>query len=282
MHQNKRRKPDWLKIKAVGGDKFKEVNQLITEYGVQTVCQAANCPNRSECFDRGTATFLILGSKCTRNCRFCDIEAGVPQSVDLTEPKRIAEMSAKLKLKHVVITSVTRDDLADGGALQFADSVKEIRLLLPQAVIELLTPDFLHAPDGIKIIIDCTPDIFNHNLETVESLYSVVRPQAKYTSSLQLLKFVADNSTIKTKSGIMVGVGETKEELKVLFDDLAEAHVSILTIGQYLAPSNRHLPVIKYYHPDEFSELKRIAENSGIAKVVSAPLVRSSYRADQI
>ncbi len=282
MISKKQRKPDWLKIKAVGGEKFKEVNQLINEYGVQTVCQAANCPNRAECFERGTATFLILGSKCTRNCRFCDIDTGLPNSVDQTEPKRVAEMSAKLKLKHIVITSVTRDDLPDGGAEQFAKSVKEIRSLLPHAAIELLTPDFLHAPDAINIIIDCKPNIFNHNLETVKSLYPVVRPQANYQSSLNLLKYVSENSEIRIKSGIMVGVGETIEQLRILFDDLHAHNVSILTIGQYLAPSSRHLPVKKYYHPDEFTELKQIAENAGIAKVVSAPLVRSSYRADQI
>ncbi|HDL01744.1 MAG TPA: lipoyl synthase [candidate division Zixibacteria bacterium] len=282
MISKKQRKPDWLKIKAVGGEKFKEVNQLIKEYGVQTVCQAANCPNRAECFERGTATFLILGPKCTRNCSFCDIDAGLPNPVDSTEPKRVAEMSAKLKLKHIVITSVTRDDLSDGGAVHFAETVKEIRSLLPHAAIELLTPDFLHAPNAISIIIDCKPNIFNHNLETVQSLYPIVRPQANYQTSLNLLKHVSENSEIRTKSGIMVGVGETKEQLKILFDDLYAHNVSILTIGQYLAPSSRHLSVKKYYHPDEFSELKRIAENAGIAKVVSAPLVRSSYRADQI
>ncbi len=282
MALNRERKPAWLKIKAVGGEKFKEVNQLIKEYGLQTVCHAANCPNRSECFDRGTATFLILGSKCTRNCSFCDIEAGRPNLVDSTEPKRVAEMSAKLKLKYVVITSVTRDDLTDGGATQFSQTVKEIRKVLPNTLIELLTPDFLHAPNAINIIIDCTPDVFNHNLETVQSRYSVVRPQANYQSSLQLLKYVSENSEIKTKSGIMVGVGETINELKVLFDDLYRHNVSVLTIGQYLAPSKQHLSVSKYYHPDEFTKLKQFAEESGIKKVVSGPLVRSSYRADQI
>lgn len=282
MDNKKQRKPSWLKIKAVGGDKFKEVNRLINEYGIKTVCQAANCPNRSECFERGTATFLILGSKCTRNCRFCDIDSGQPDRVDPTEPKRVAEMSAKLKLKHIVITSVTRDDLPDGGAEQFAKSVQEIRKVLPDAAVELLTPDFLNKPDAINIIIDCQPNIFNHNLETVQSLYQVVRPQANYQSSLRLLKYVSENSDIRTKSGIMVGVGETMEELKVLFGDLYRHNVSILTIGQYLAPSSHHLPVIKYYHPDEFAFLKQFAEESGISKVVSAPLVRSSYRADQI
>ena len=272
----KHRKPDWLKIKAVGGEKFKEVNQLLKAYDLQTVCHAANCPNRGECFDRGTATFLILGSTCTRNCAFCDINPGIPESVDL------AELSQKLKLKHVVVTSVTRDDLPDGGANQFARTVFEIKKLLPDTVIELLTPDFLHTPESIKIIIQCKPDIFNHNLETVASLYPIVRPQADYQSSLKLLKFVSEHSDIRTKSGIMVGVGETLDELKVLFDDLYKHNVSILTIGQYLAPSPKHLRVEKYYHPDEFTILKQLAEDSGIPKVVSAPLVRSSYRADQI
>lgn len=282
MAIDKQRKPDWLKIKAVGGKRFKEMNQLIDEFKIQTVCQAANCPNRSECFERGTATFLILGSRCTRNCRFCDIETGLPDKVDSTEPKRVAEMSARLRLKHIVITSVTRDDLPDGGADQFAQSVQEIRLLLPDATIELLTPDFLHTPDAIDTIINCKPNIFNHNLETVQSQYSTVRPQANYNFSLNLLKYVSENSDIITKSGIMVGVGETIDELKVLFADLSAHNVSVLTIGQYLAPSKQHLPVIKYYHPDEFTNLKQLAENAGIKIVVSAPLVRSSYRADQI
>ena len=278
----KQRKPDWLKIKAVGGDKFKEVNQLLKAYNLQTVCHAANCPNRGECFDRGTATFLILGSVCTRNCTFCDINPGLPKAVDLSEPKRVAELSKKLELKHIVVTSVTRDDLADGGASQFAKTVFEIRKILPNSTIELLTPDFLHTPESIKIIINSQPNVFNHNLETVESLYPVVRPQANYKSSLKLLKYVSENSNIRTKSGIMVGVGETIDQLKVLFDDLSSHNVSILTIGQYLAPSSKHLSVKKFYHPDEFSILKQLAEDSGISKVVSAPLVRSSYRADQI
>ena len=214
--------------------------------------------------------------------QFCDIEPGRPSILDSTEPRRVAEMSAKLNLQYVVITSVTRDDLPDGGATQFHKTVKEIRKVLPNTLIELLTPDFLHAPDAIDTIIDCTPDVFNHNLETVKSRYVVVRPQANYQSSLDLLKYVSENSEIKTKSGIMVGVGETINELKVLFDDLHRHNVSVLTIGQYLAPSKHHLPVNKYYHPDEFLKLKQFAEDSGIEKVVSAPLVRSSYRADQI
>ena len=282
MKETNKRKPDWLKVKISSGKKFQEVNQLLKDFNLKTVCQAANCPNRGECFERGTATFLILGPTCTRSCRFCDIETGKPAVVDLNEPKRIAEMVQKLKLKHVVITSVTRDDLPNGGAEQFASCVKEIRNLLPKAAIELLTPDFKSQPKAKDIIIESQPDIFNHNVETVPSLYSQVRPQADYQLSLDLLRYVSEQSSIKTKSGIMVGVGETVDELKILFSDLAENHVSILTIGQYLAPSKMHLPVHRYYHPDEFTDLKQIAENSGIKKVVSAPLVRSSYRADQI
>ena len=280
--KNHQKKPDWLKIKAVGGNKFSEVNKLLKAYDLHTVCQAANCPNRSECFDRGTATFLILGPTCTRNCRFCDIVPGTPAAIDTNEPARIAELASRLHLKHVVITSVTRDDLSDGGATQFAEVVTEIRNRLPGASVEILTPDFQNQPTAKDIIIASAPDIFNHNLETVKSLYPVVRPGADYDHSLGLLSYVQTNSNILTKSGIMVGVGETVEQLKELFDDLVRHHVSVLTIGQYLAPSKMHLPVIEYYHPDRFTELKQLAETAGIRHVVAAPLVRSSYRADQI
>ena len=279
---NMGKKPDWLKIKAISGKTYNQVDSLLKVYNLQTVCQAANCPNRGECFDRGTATFLILGPKCTRNCRFCDIEPGKTSPVDPSEPKRIAEISRELKLKHIVITSVTRDDLPDGGAYQFAACISELRNFLPKSTIEILTPDFKGQPHARKIIIQAKPDIFNHNLETVPSLYAKVRPQADYRLSLDLLKYVHDNSEIITKSGIMVGVGETIDELTRLFADLHSVHVSILTIGQYLAPSRMHLPVEKFYHPDEFKMLKEMAEEAGIKTVFSAPLVRSSYKADLV
>ncbi|KAA3634871.1 MAG: lipoyl synthase [Calditrichaeota bacterium] len=276
------KKPDWLKIKAISGKTYNQVHTLLEMYNLQTVCQAANCPNRGECFDRGTATFLILGPKCTRNCRFCDIEPGKTSAVDPSEPERIAELSKELKLNHVVITSVTRDDLPDGGASQFAACISELRKSLPNSTVEILTPDFKGQPDARKIILEAKPDIFNHNLETVPSLYSKVRPQADYKLSLDLLKYIYDNSQILTKSGIMVGVGETLDELCQLFEDLCSVNVSILTIGQYLAPSKMHLAVEKYYHPDEFEMLKEKAEQAGIKNVFSAPLVRSSYKADLV
>ncbi|MEA3296330.1 MAG: lipoyl synthase [candidate division Zixibacteria bacterium] len=274
------RKPHWLKVKAFGGIGYKRVNRLLTDYELDTVCRAANCPNRGECFERGTATFLILGPTCTRNCRFCDIPGGTPAPVRAEEPSRLAAMAAELGLRHVVVTSVTRDDLPDGGAGQFAETVRQIRGRLPEATVELLTPDFDKAADAADIIISCRPDVFNHNIETVPRLYQSVRPQADYHRSLQLLSYIHDHSKIITKSGLMVGLGETTEELEYVFSDLAENNVSILTIGQYLSPSRNHVPVVRYLSPDEFELLGQQAERAGIRQVLSAPLVRSSYRAD--
>ncbi len=248
---------------------------------LNTVCHAANCPNRGECFNRGTATFLILGPTCTRNCRFCDIAPGKPPLPDIQEPVRVAKAAKTLNLRHVVVTSVTRDDLPDGGATQFARTIEEIRKALPKATVEVLTPDFKNAPDGPRIIMDASPDIFNHNVETVPRLYAQVRPGADYQRSLQLLHRVHKESAIVTKSGLMVGLGETREELQAVFADLARHRVSILTIGQYLAPSKAHIPVVRYVHPDEFDVLKKDAQQAGIPYVASAPLVRSSYRADE-
>ena len=274
------KKPEWLKVKVFSGAEVNRVNRLLKEHKLNTVCQAANCPNRGECFNRGTATFLILGSVCTRNCRFCDIKSGQPGAVDTEEPSRVATMARELGLKHVVITSVTRDDLPDGGAQQFADVVAQLREKVKGATVEVLTPDFQGLPNAPDIVVEATPDVFNHNVETVPRLYSSVRPGADYRCSLNLLKYVADNSNIVTKSGLMVGMGERFEELEEVFKDLADSGVSILTIGQYLAPSKDHFPVDRYVHPDEFVELKRLAELAGIKKVFSAPLVRSSYMAD--
>lgn len=276
------KKPDWLRVKAFNGAEFERVSRLLKEHHLNTVCQAANCPNRGECFNRGTATFLILGPVCTRNCRFCDVRPGLPGPVDADEPRRVAEMSRKLKLKHVVVTSVTRDDLPDGGAGQFAQTVRLLREFIDGVTVEVLTPDFRDKPGAVDIVIASQPHIFNHNVETVPRLYRDVRPQASYERSLQLLRYVAEQSAIITKSGIMVGLGETKDELTELFKDLAHSHVSILTIGQYLSPSKQHFPVHRYVHPDEFVELKALAEAAGIETVMSAPLVRSSYKADMV
>lgn len=274
------RKPDWLRVRAFSGSGFDQVNQLLREYNLNTVCRAANCPNRGECFNRGTATFLILGPVCTRNCRFCDINSGIPRAVDESEPERLAEVAAKLNLRYVVVTSVTRDDLPDGGAHQFARVVRLLRQQIKDVKVEVLTPDFKDKPGAIDVVIDSTPDVFNHNVETVPRLYPDVRPMANYECSLALLKYVADKSDIVTKSGIMVGLGETIDELGDLFMDLAHNSVSILTIGQYLAPSKDHFPVSRYVHPDEFAALKVMAEQAGIKNVISSPLVRSSYKAD--
>ncbi|HUV30935.1 MAG TPA: lipoyl synthase [Acidobacteriota bacterium] len=275
------RKPDWLKVRAIGGPRFGQVSALLKEYGLNTVCQAANCPNRGECFGRGTATFLILGPICTRNCRFCDVPGGTPVKPDATEPARVALAARRLGLRHVVVTSVTRDDLPDGGAGQFAGCIEELRRRLPQCTVEVLTPDFKGVPRGLDIVMSARPDVFNHNVETVERLYPEVRPAADYRRSLQLLQRARREFGAVTKSGLMVGLGETRDELTSAFVDLAEHSVTILTIGQYLSPSSDHLPVVRYVPPEEFELLGRLARDAGIPNVQSGPLVRSSYRADR-
>ncbi|MBN1211426.1 MAG: lipoyl synthase [candidate division Zixibacteria bacterium] len=276
------RKPDWLKVKAFGGNNFNDVSALLKDLGLNTVCQAANCPNRGECFNRRTATFLIMGPVCCRNCRFCNIDTGRPEPLNDEEPERVALAAERLKLRHVVVTSVTRDDLPDGGAAHFAETVRRIRRRLPECKIELLTPDFRDVPDALDIVMAAEPDIFNHNLETVPRLYPKVRPGADYNRSLKLLKRAYDKFKAVTKSGLMVGVGEERDELRQVFADLAEHHVSILTIGQYLAPSPKHLPVARFVPPDEFKEYADEAKKAGLKKVFSAPLVRSSYMADVV
>ena len=275
------RKPPWLKVTAFGGEGYERVSHLLADLHLNTVCQAANCPNRGECFNRGTATFLIMGSICTRSCTFCNIGNGRPAVLDPEEPARLAEMAARLELKHVVVTSVTRDDLPDGGAAHFAEVVRQLRLRLPSATVELLAPDFRGVPGAADTIIAAAPDVFNHNVETVPRLYAEVRPGADYRRSLDLLRYVRDHSILLTKSGLMVGLGETETELEAVFEDLASTGVSILTIGQYLAPSPKHHPVVRYVSPEEFDRLAKTARDAGIGQVVSAPLVRSSYRAEQ-
>lgn len=275
-----RRKPDWLKVTAFSGRNYEHVNRLLKRYGLNTVCQAANCPNRGECFNRGTATFLVMGPKCTRNCRFCDVEPGRPAALDPEEPDRVATMAAELNLKHVVVTSVTRDDLPDGGAAHFAATVAALRRRLPAATVEILTPDFRNAPGAVDIIAASRPDVFNHNLETVPRLYPEIRPGADYRRSLTLLEQIGRRNCAVTKSGLMVGLGETEPELVAVFRDLVRVGVKMLTVGQYLSPSGNHYPVVRFLHPDEFSRLKQIALELGIPKVASAPLVRSSYKAE--
>jgi lipoic acid synthetase len=276
------RKPAWLTVKPFAGAQFTRVSHLLSDLHLQTVCQEANCPNRGECFNRGTAVFLILGPRCTRNCRFCNVSPGRPAAVDPTEPARVAEASARLQLRHVVITSVTRDDLPDYGATQFAECITQVRQLLPHATIEVLTPDFRGDLAALEIVLSRRPSVFNHNVETVPRLYETVRPGADYQRSLSILEGARGRQSLWVKSGIMVGLGETTDELKQLFGDLASVGVSLLTIGQYLAPSAEHLPVVRYLHPDEFDQLRDFAVQAGIATVFSGPLVRSSYLADNM
>lgn len=266
---------------AFHGRQFDEVNSILSRHALNTVCRAANCPNRGECFNSGTATFLLMGPLCSRACLFCDINTGKPAELDPTEPIRVARAVEAMKLSHVVLTSVTRDDLPDGGIEHFSQTVLEIRKHLPKATIEILTPDLRNVENAAARISRCRPDIFNHNVETVPRLYSEVRPSADYRRSLNLLAETTQLG-LTTKSGIMVGMGETHEELKQLFHDIGQVGVSILTIGQYLAPSPEHYPVIRYLPPDEFDQLAADARSAGIAKVFSGPLVRSSYRAAEV
>jgi lipoic acid synthetase len=279
LEPNIKRRPSWLKVSGFGSRKYLEVTQLLKEYNLHTVCQEANCPNRGECYTSGTATFLILGPNCTRNCSFCNVTHGKAKPVDEREPERVARTVDILNLKHAVITSVTRDDLPDGGARQFVEVIRAIRKLPEKIIIEVLTPDFQENMSALNKIFQEKPEIFNHNIETVSRLYPSVRPQADYQRSLRILKAASDYQSMAVKSGLMVGLSESMEELDGLFGDLASSGVDYLTIGQYLAPSQKHHPIVKYYHPDEFDKLARLAESAGIEHVFSAPLVRSSYRA---
>jgi lipoic acid synthetase len=262
------------------GENYRLLKSLLADSSLHTVCQEANCPNINHCFENKTATFLILGNICTRGCRFCDVKRGTPQEVDKDEPKRVAFAVKELGLAYAVITSVTRDDLSDGGASLFAQTLQEIRNLIPECKIEVLIPDLLGSFESLKIVLDAKPDVLNHNLETVERLYPQVRRGADYQRSLNLLRVAKNHDqNLITKSGIMVGLGETREEVVNLMEDLRKVNCDLLTIGQYLSPSREHLPVLKYYHPDEFAELKRAGERMGFSHVKSGPLVRSSYQA---
>jgi lipoic acid synthetase len=279
---NRIRRPQWLKVSPFCGERYQQIRSRLRDLTLHTVCEEANCPNRGECFNSGTATFLLMGPICSRNCRFCNIPGGRPGPIDPDEPKNVALVAAELGLDHVVVTSVTRDDLPDEGAGQFRETVIEIRKALPKATIEVLTPDFHARAELLELVLSSEPTVFNHNVETVPRLYPTVRPKADYRRSLDVLEYAAKNYTnIRTKSGLMVGLGESGVELEQVFADLAGIGVEILTIGQYLAPSTNHHPIIRYYSPDEFADLKTAAENRGIPIVVSAPLVRSSYKAGE-
>lgn len=270
------RKPEWLK-KKIDLKSLNEMQALMRSLSLHTVCEGADCPNRGECFKSGTATFMILGDTCTRGCRFCAVGKGKPLPPDPDEPEHVADAAEKLGLKHVVVTSVTRDDLPDGGAAHFAATVRALKSRIP-ATVEVLIPDFKGSEEALNTVIEAKPDIINHNLETVPPLYNTVRPQAVYERSLELLKRVK-TSGILAKTGIMVGVGETNEQVLTLIDDIAAIGVDMLTIGQYLQPSKEHLPVAEYVTPEQFEEYKRAALEKGIRYVASAPLVRSSYNA---
>ena len=275
-----KRLPPWFKIRLTSGEQLAAVKSLIRTKKLHTVCRSAACPNQTECWSSGTATFLILGNICTRGCRFCNVPKGTPHDLDREEPERVAEAVAELKLRYAVVTSVTRDDLPDGGSSVFAETITAIRSKSPGCRVEVLIPDFQGDHGALRTVLEAKPDVLNHNLETVPSLYSRVRPQADYCRSLELLSR-ASRFTSQTKTGLMLGLGETKEEIVSLLKDVRTVGCTILTLGQYLQPSKTHLPVEKYYHPDEFEELRALASSLGFRHVVAGPLVRSSYHAEK-
>ena len=277
-----KKKPEWIRSKIVDSKVFFQTKQVVNKNNLVTVCQEANCPNITECWSKKHATFMIMGDTCTRACAFCDVKTGKPAALDLYEPAKISNAVKSLNLKHVVITSVDRDDLVDGGSNHFYKVVTATRLKNPKTSIEVLTPDFLRKGEAYKEILKADLDVFNHNIETVPRLYITVRPGARYFSSLELLKNAKKfNKKVFTKSGIMVGLGENKEEIIQVMDDLRSAEVDFITIGQYLQPSAKHHPLNRYYHPDEFKELETIAKTKGFLLVSSSPLTRSSYHADE-
>lgn len=278
-----RRKPDWLKSKQIPTEEEQKVRRLMKNLHLNTVCREARCPNRVECFNRGTATFLIMGDTCTRRCRFCNVNKGKPQPLDKEEPRHVAEAVKALGLKYVVITSVTRDDLPDGGAAHFASVIRKVREIDPGVGIEVLIPDFQGDSDSLNTVLDARPDVLNHNVETVSRLYEAVRPGAFYERSLELLaRAKTINPSIKTKSGLMVGLGETEAELYGVFADLRKAGCDLLTIGQYLAPTKEHYPVADYILPEKFEEYRAKALEMGFLDAASGPLVRSSYKAGEM
>lgn len=281
------RLPPWIRSRIPAGGKSVEVGRLLADLGLATVCTRAHCPNLAECYARGTATFLIMGDHCTRSCRFCAITSAEPDPLRTDEPEAVGTACQRMKLRHVVITSVTRDDLADGGAKHFADTIRAVRARSGRAVIEVLTSDFQGRSGQVETVLDARPDIFNHNVETVPRLYPQVRPQADYRRSLDVLAHAKQYSTrrgskLYTKSGLMVGLGESSEEVHQVMTDLRRVGCDILTIGQYLAPSDDHIPVSRYVEPVEFSAWQSAAETLGFAAVAAGPLVRSSYHAESL
>jgi lipoyl synthase len=277
-----KKKPTWIRTKIFDTENYFKTKKVINIKKLHTVCEEASCPNISECWSKKHATFMIMGDTCTRACSFCNVITGKPNPLDLNEPYKIAMATNELNLKHVVITSVDRDDLEDGGAEHFSKVITETRKYNKKTTIEVLTPDFLRKKDAYKKVVNANPDVFNHNIETVPSLYRKVRPGSRYFSSINLLKSAKEiNNKIFTKSGIMMGLGETKNEVIQVMDDLLAANVDFLTIGQYLQPTKKHYPLSRYVHPDEFKDLKELALAKGFLIVASSPLTRSSYHADE-
>jgi lipoic acid synthetase len=276
------KKPDWIRVKAPVSPGYFATQKIMRDNGLHTVCEEAGCPNIGECWEKKHATFMIMGDTCTRACAFCNVKTGLPGPLDPSEPAHVADATAKLGLAHIVVTSVDRDDLADGGARHFADTIRAIRERCPQTTIEVLTPDFLRKDGALEIVVDAKPDVFNHNLETVPSLYLTVRPGARYFHSLRLLQRVKEvDPTMFTKSGIMVGLGEERNELLQVMDDLRSAGVDFLTVGQYLQPTRKHHEVKRFVPPVEFEGLKTIAYTKGFLMVSASPLTRSSHHAGE-
>ena len=274
------KKPDWIRVKAPVSAGFNDTHKIMRENGLVTVCEEAGCPNIGECWEKKHATFMIMGDTCTRACAFCNVKTGLPGALDALEPEHVGQATAKLALAHIVVTSVDRDDLADGGARHFADTILAIRKHAPGTTIEILTPDFLRKDGALKVVVDAKPDVFNHNLETVPSLYLTVRPGARYFHSLRLLQQVKEmDPSMFTKSGIMVGLGEERNEILQVMDDLRSANVDFLTIGQYLQPTRKHHEVKRFVPPDEFKSLETIAYAKGFLMVSASPLTRSSHHA---
>ena len=275
------KKPKWLRGKLPTGENYKNVRGLVDKYKLHTICESGHCPNMGECWGAGTATFMILGNICTRSCGFCNVATGRPETVDWEEPEKVARSVKLMKVKHAVLTSVDRDDLADGGSIIWAETVKAIRRISPQTTMETLIPDFKGELHNVDRIIEANPEIVSHNMETVRRLTRKVRIQAQFDRSLMVLKYLKDNGIHRTKSGIMLGLGETKDEVIDAMKDLREADVDILTLGQYLQPTPKHLPVVEFITPEVFEELKEIGLEMGFRYVESGPLVRSSYHAEK-
>ena len=276
------RKPDWIRVKAPGSAIYAETQKIVRENKLVTVCEEAGCPNIGECWSKKHATFMVMGDTCTRACAFCNVKTGMPEALDVGEPARVADAVARMGLSHSVITSVDRDDLSDGGAFHIAEVIREIRKASPKTTIEVLTPDFLKKDGALELVVEAKPDVFNHNLETVPGLYLKIRPGARYFHSLRLLERVKElDPTMFTKSGIMVGLGETREQVMQVMDDMRSAHIDFITIGQYLQPTRKHAAIDRFVTPDEFKSYETLAYSKGFLMVSSSPLTRSSHHAGE-